>query len=786
MAVDPNKYSIYAARDADKSNVNWGKVAKDLNTTLTTVAADKITKRAALDTATQEAIENLSQVADVKNSDAQSLLLNGAEMSKENLLLQSDMMKKGLITTKDYMLFLQQQKSGYANLSSAIKNWDKYFQESELRLTPDSAGKQGSAQEIWSGKTMAAFGNLQDKILWTNPNTGQMQLVQMGKDENGNYTVMPDPNKNPEKFMNPNSMNSRMNIRIDKKDLNTEVQKIVKPLGKTIQETLYSTGTSIRKEGFRFADISSGVADDKETLGVDESKLSYEQWIESQINKLAGGSNDQVQILTDNGYTIAASKDEFYRNCQHGRCTDEYWIKGDTTGGELVWNHIVPQADLEAKRAELIIERDKLEDDTSEKNILIQQIAEIDRYLKDNKLNDGKNVLVNGLSDSQIEKAKQIAQSTIDTHIDNIEKTTYEQEDKLTGQGKKVRALQTQDLRDYITILSANSSDDESALALTNIITRANDNKKANDPTVYRATLSDDEIIIERRDKEGNLLSTTPIPRNITDQGGLLVARKNIDEIIGLSNRLGRPLSKDEIDEIVQTNQDISIEYDKRTGDLSSKTSEIKIEPKAIGTNDFETSKINFDDNPTKWIEDGIGWIDHTLPTHKRVKKGVEMIQEQFEIFLPEYLKYGYDGKVLPKNLWRDQGFSGDLKISSTVNPEATTKVAKEELIKEGNAAPSKEEVTAKVKELKENYQGGSIILEIGGVTKEIILTKNTTTQDIKNATNAFIKEAFNALNARRFGTSYYTYKEEESDTPEGKCIDGFINVGGIATDQAC
>ena len=30
MAVDPNKYSIYARQDADKKYVDWGKVAQDV------------------------------------------------------------------------------------------------------------------------------------------------------------------------------------------------------------------------------------------------------------------------------------------------------------------------------------------------------------------------------------------------------------------------------------------------------------------------------------------------------------------------------------------------------------------------------------------------------------------------------------------------------------------------------------------------------------------------------------------------------------------------------------
>ena len=426
MPVNPNKYSIYAARDADKSNVNWGKVAQDLNTTLTTVAADKKAKRAKLDADTQAAIENLSQVADIKNVDAQSLLLNGAEMSKENLLLQSDMMKKGLITTKDYMLFLQQQKSGYANLSSAVKAWDKWYQKSEGRLELDPKGYQvASSGEIWANTTLAAFGNLENKQLWTNPNTGQMQLVEMDKDADGNYTVMPDPNKNPEKFLNPNAINSRMNIREDRVVLEEEIKKIVDPLAKVIQQTIRDDGTSTYKEGFGFGKFDSGKPDIKGTA-VDESKLSYDQWKEKQVAYLMGGTNRQVQILSAKGYTIAGSLEEFKKNCgdMGGECDDEYWIRGDLSHGKLRYNHL-----------------DK----------------------------DGE--VVDGLSKSQKEAAKEITTMTLDSYIDNIVKVDKKPEGGPTVQqledgAARIKTIQTvfaskdqKDIRNALHSLMDTTSD---------------------------------------------------------------------------------------------------------------------------------------------------------------------------------------------------------------------------------------------------------------------------------------------------------------------------------------
>ena len=41
MAIDPQKYSIYAQRSAEKEYVDWGKVARDVTTGITTIAAER-------------------------------------------------------------------------------------------------------------------------------------------------------------------------------------------------------------------------------------------------------------------------------------------------------------------------------------------------------------------------------------------------------------------------------------------------------------------------------------------------------------------------------------------------------------------------------------------------------------------------------------------------------------------------------------------------------------------------------------------------------------------------
>ena len=54
MAVDPKKYSLYAQRDLEKQYVNWGKVAQDITTGITTIAGERQARKDELDKLTNE------------------------------------------------------------------------------------------------------------------------------------------------------------------------------------------------------------------------------------------------------------------------------------------------------------------------------------------------------------------------------------------------------------------------------------------------------------------------------------------------------------------------------------------------------------------------------------------------------------------------------------------------------------------------------------------------------------------------------------------------------------
>ena len=334
MATDPKKYSLYSQRSAEEQYVNWGQVASDVTKGIVTIAAERQGRRDAIDKQTTEAIEKLSEVADVSNGSARALLITGSNMSKENLMIQTDLLKRGLITEKDYQLFLNQQQTGYSSLSTAVKQWDKYYIEAQGRLEvgPDGINSQASDGEIYNNESMLAFGNLNNKILWTNPTNGQMQLVQMSKDSRGNYTAMPDAKTQPGKFLNPNYMNVRMNFKENRKVLGSQADKIVESIAPFIEDTLMEYGTISSLTDFRkLADFGY-----KE----DGTKQTYEGWLGDEAGALVAVDSDVVQILTAKGYNIAQDVDEYKEKHCKGKsnCDTNKWIKVSYKDGVPVYD----------------------------------------------------------------------------------------------------------------------------------------------------------------------------------------------------------------------------------------------------------------------------------------------------------------------------------------------------------------------------------------------------------------------------------------------------------------
>ncbi len=253
---DVNRFRTYAGLDTSpESNMNWGDIATEVSKGIGLIKKDREDRKAAIDQAQVDQLKALSEVPDLNNRSLNGIIIDGSDSSKQVTVNMYNELKKGNIKVKDFMLFMQNQKNGYSSMSSAVKNYDGWYTKAKERLGTDENGNIiASDLNIYSNETIDGFGNLNNKKLVPNPINGQLQLVTMLKDKNGNYTIMPDPNKNPNNFQNPNAINVRMNFEEDRKVLSDQAAQLTDSIAKKITSRQFD-GSISSIENFRQASV---------------------------------------------------------------------------------------------------------------------------------------------------------------------------------------------------------------------------------------------------------------------------------------------------------------------------------------------------------------------------------------------------------------------------------------------------------------------------------------------------------------------------------------------------
>ena len=306
-----NEYSVYAGID-DSPPINWGTVAGTISNQLLAVKKDREAQKQAIEQQTVDQMAELNKLPDVNDRSLSKILIEGSDRSKQELQMRMQLVRSGALKPKDYTLFMNEQKNGYSEFSNVIKNWDKWNEKKMESIKNGTASAFDKANAL----SIEAFGNLQNKVIMTNPANGQLQVVTMLKDKDGKYTKMPDAKKNPENFAAPGTLNSRMAFDEEKKETSVLVNKEIEFIGDHIEATRYNNGVVETVEDFTQAD-------------------GYPAWKEASIQKLTSNDYDIVQVLSeDSRYAIASSKEEFEKN--NPGVDLKYFIEMDQSGNKPV------------------------------------------------------------------------------------------------------------------------------------------------------------------------------------------------------------------------------------------------------------------------------------------------------------------------------------------------------------------------------------------------------------------------------------------------------------------
>lgn len=322
-----NAYSIYVDKDTKSTQVNWGQMAKELSDGANKIAKAREAEKAAINEATRKAVDDLSQIADTDTQSLGTLLINGSAYSKEMLMANMELMRNGGLKPKDFQLIMQQQKDGYKNLSKFVNSANEKYKIAMERLKngEDGASIASDLEIAWNDGTFG-FGDLRNKRVVSNVNTGELVLVTMEDDGSGKL-VQPDPKTNPEAYQNIAYINQRTKFELDRRNTNNIADSIVDNLATVIDSSVGSFsaigggGVVTSVEDFRqlFGEITK-VRDAKgnivsELTNDDGSSMTYDEFMSDQIDVITGGKDDlnstnALQVLTAAGYEVVQSEAE--------------------------------------------------------------------------------------------------------------------------------------------------------------------------------------------------------------------------------------------------------------------------------------------------------------------------------------------------------------------------------------------------------------------------------------------------------------------------------------------
>jgi len=303
-----NKYSLYAGRE---EAVNWGQVAVNLTKGLETIRDQRAAAKQKIIDDTNSAMTELSEIADVQSGSMNTLLIDGSDFSKNTLQANMDLVRRGLLDPKDYMLIMQQQKDGYKSLSNYAKNYDAKYQEGMARIQDGTAS---NLEEFFRG-TGFSFGNVKNKKLWTDPASGELFLVEMQPDPNnpGKF-ILPDRGSMPDAYSSPSSMVNMIGFQEDSADLNEDVKNIVtNNLAEVVTATITSYNVLSGGKDVKSIEDFRQLFEDVEGAGfenADGSKMTFDDWMTQQAKGVVGNANKAAEYLMNAGMGYSFTMDE--------------------------------------------------------------------------------------------------------------------------------------------------------------------------------------------------------------------------------------------------------------------------------------------------------------------------------------------------------------------------------------------------------------------------------------------------------------------------------------------
>ena len=280
----------YAERTAP-TEVDWYQVGKDMSDMLTETNRVREEKKDALAKAQRESLQALANTPNGQNESIRAAAIKYSNMATNNLKIQYDLMTRGQLDPKDWMIYRQNTLDG----TDLIFNANKAYQENFKSIIEDNQNKIDSGLTLDNAKEVESIaGNWNSTDFNLSPNGTVIVSKLVEKEIDGKKVMV--PSMEPGQSLSASSMNQLLLNRIPFPKTEDQIKSWVNNLGE--EKKVIIDNAEYFKQGsvITISDIRS-----REDLDED-GKTKLFQFVQAEndiIDTFLGDKQNTASVLYD-------------------------------------------------------------------------------------------------------------------------------------------------------------------------------------------------------------------------------------------------------------------------------------------------------------------------------------------------------------------------------------------------------------------------------------------------------------------------------------------------------
>lgn len=177
-------YYKYAEGSAD-SQVNWGKITRDMTTMLREQKQLRQDKRDAIDQASREYAQKLTDAPLGDSELINDFTLSYANNARQYHLMIDNLLKSGMLDPREYTLQMQNLQTGTQNLFNLSKDYSEQYATAMERLKSDDPNMSSQKLEQTLLSSIEGYAKLGNHSAYINPTNGSLSIGKMVKGPDG-------------------------------------------------------------------------------------------------------------------------------------------------------------------------------------------------------------------------------------------------------------------------------------------------------------------------------------------------------------------------------------------------------------------------------------------------------------------------------------------------------------------------------------------------------------------------------------------------------------------------